>query len=281
MTSGTKTADTKTSKTKASDTEKNIINHMDRLELRLPTMDAPMRWANAGWQDMLRRPFYSFGYGAIFTFGGLLLVWFLYDIGWTAAIPMMAGGFTLIGPFFAIGLYAMSRRFEEGTDIDFSVTRPARFAEPRQLAYVALAMVLCFLLWSLIALFLFAIFTNGHSLALNDFIAFVLTTPKGLSLLAMGTVLGGVIALFVFAFSALSIPILLEHEVDAMTAMTASLRVMIEAPGPMLAWAMIVAIYTFFGVATLFFGLIVVFPMMGHATWHAYRDIVKNPPYKA
>ncbi len=257
--------------------EKVVINHMGRLELHLPDMSGAMKWANAGWNDMLRHPLYSFGYGAAFTLGGLLLTWFLYDIGWLAAIPMLAGGFMLMGPFLAIGLYAMSRRFEEGAKIDLSVTRPTRFAEPQQLAYVALAMVLCFLLWSLVALFLFAVFTNGQSLALHDFIAFVLTTPKGLALLAMGSIFGGAIALFVFAFSALSIPILLEHNVDAMTAMTASLRVMKEAPGPMLTWAWIVGLYTFFGLITGFVGLIVVFPMMGHATFHAYRDIVAPP----
>ncbi|PHR62479.1 MAG: hypothetical protein COA47_03650 [Robiginitomaculum sp.] len=260
--------------------DQTVINHMGKLELTLPSLDSPMKWASAGWSDMFKRPLYSFGYGAAFTLGGLLLTWFLFDIGWTAAIPVLAGGFMLIGPFFAIGLYAMSRRFEEGAEIDFSVTRPARFAEPQQLAYVALAMVLSFLLWSLIALFLLAIFTSGQSLALNDFVAFILTTPKGLILLTLGTVVGGILALFVFSFSALAIPILLEHEVDAMTAMTASLRVVKHAPGPMLVWAWIVGLYTLFGLATLFLGLIAVFPMMGHASWHAYREIVARPEIK-
>lgn len=254
-----------------------IINHMGRIELNVPKMDAPMRWAAKGWNDMLRSPMYSFGYGALFTLGGLLLTWFLYDIGWMAALPVLAGGFMLVAPFLAIGLYAMSRRFEEGAKIDLSVAVPKRFAEPQQLAYVALAMVLSFLLWALLALFLFAIFTSGQSLALNEFISFMLTTPKGLAMLAFGAVLGGAIALFVFAFSALSIPILLEHNVDAMTAMTASLRMMRDAPGPMLVWAWIVGLYTIFGMLTLFIGLIFVFPMMGHATWHAYREMVPPP----
>lgn len=257
--------------------ERKTIDHMGKLTLRLPGMDSPLKWASRGWDDMLRTPVFSLGYGFVFTATGLMLSWTLYNMGWLAALPMLAAGFMLVGPFLAIGLYAMSRRYEEGTEIDSSVIRPSRFAEPQQLAYVALAMVLGFLLWSLLALFLFAIFTSGQSLALQDFIEFTLTTGQGLTLLALGSIVGGAIALFVFSYSALSIPILLEHKVDAMTAMTASMRLMKEAPGPMLVWAWIVALYTFFGLATCFVGLIFVFPMMGHATWHAYREVVVRP----
>lgn len=257
--------------------ERKTIDHMGRLTLRLPGMDSPLKWASRGWDDMLRTPVFSLGYGFVFTAAGLLLTWTLFNMGWLAALPMLAAGFMLVGPFLAIGLYAMSRRYEEGAEIDASVIRPSRFAEPQQLAYVALAMVLGFLLWSLLALFLFAIFTEGQTLALQDFIKFVLSTGEGLTLLFVGSIVGGVLALFVFSYSALSIPILLEHKVDAMTAMTASMRLMKEAPGPMLVWAWIVALYTFFGLATLFVGLIFVFPMMGHATWHAYREMVARP----
>lgn len=257
--------------------ERKTIDHMGRLTLRLPGMDSPLKWASAGWDDMLRTPVFSLGYGFVFTATGLLLTWTLYNMGWLAALPMLAAGFMLIGPFLAIGIYAMSRRYEEGTEIDTSVIRPTRFAEPRQLAYVALAMVLGFLLWALLALFLFALFTSGQSLALQDFVKFVLTTGQGLTLLFVGSLIGSLVALFVFSYSAISIPILLEHNVDAMTAMTASMRLMKEAPGPMLVWAWVVALYTFFGLATMFIGLIFVFPMMGHATWHAYREMVARP----
>jgi uncharacterized membrane protein len=91
---------------------------------------------------------------------------------------------------------------------------------------------------------------------------------------SIGTVVGLIIALFVFSVSALSIPILLEHHVDAITAISASIRMVLQHPGPMLVWAWLIVLYTAFGLAFAFLGLIFVFPIMGHATWHAYREMV-------
>jgi uncharacterized membrane protein len=86
---------------------------------------------------------------------------------------------------------------------------------------------------------------------------------------------GGVLALIAYSVAALSIPILMRHETDAITALTASVGTVVRAPGPMLLWAWLIAVMCFFGLATLFAGLIVVFPLLGHATWHAYRDLVR------
>ncbi|MDQ7017966.1 MAG: DUF2189 domain-containing protein [Robiginitomaculum sp.] len=248
--------------------------HMERLTLRAPNMGSPMRWITAGWDDVLRHPVYSLGYGFFFTAGGLLMMYTLFRLGWAALIPAAAGGFIMLAPLLAVGLYGISRRDEEGKPLSLSVLFPRRFAEPKQLAYVALALMLAFIVWMQVALLLFALFSHGHTLALQDFTAFVLTTEAGLTMASIGAAIGLFISLVVFSISALSIPILLEHHVDAVTAISASVRMVIQHPGPMLVWAWLIALYTAFGLAFAFLGLVFVFPIMGHATWHAYREMV-------
>jgi uncharacterized membrane protein len=250
------------------------MRHMEKLVLRAPNMRSPMRWITAGYEEVLRHPGYSLGYGFVFTAGGLLMMYCLFKLGWSALIPAAAGGFIMMAPLLAIGLYGISRRDEEGKPLNLSVLFPRRFAEPRQLAYVALALTLAFIVWMQVALLLFALFSNGHTLALQDFTAYVFSTKAGLTMATIGTIVGLLISLFVFSVSALSIPILLEHHVDAITAISASVRMVIQHPGPMLVWAWLIALYTAFGLITASIGLIFVFPMMGHATWHAYREMV-------
>ncbi|MCE9522419.1 MAG: DUF2189 domain-containing protein, partial [Alphaproteobacteria bacterium] len=101
-----------------------------------------------------------------------------------------------------------------------------------------------------------------------------LTTTAGLTMLSVGTVVGGALALAAFAISAISVPMLMHRDVDAITAILASVRAVVQYPGPMLLWAWLVALFTAFGTVTLFLGLIVVFPLLGHATWHAYRAVI-------
>ncbi len=255
-------------------TKPDDVTHMEKLVLRAPHMSSPMRWVSAGYDDVLRHPLYSLGYGFVFTIGGLLMMYVLFKLGWAALIPAAAGGFLMLAPLLAVGLYAISRRDEEGKPLDPSVIVPRRFAEPRQLAYVGLALMLAFIIWMQIALLLFALFSNGHTLALQDFSVYVLSTKAGLSMAAIGTAIGLFISLFVFSISALSVPILLEHHVDAITAISASVRMVLSHPGPMLVWAWLIVLYSAFGLAFAFLGLIFVFPIMGHATWHAYREMV-------
>ena len=131
-----------------------------------------------------------------------------------------------------------------------------------------------YLVWLRAATLLFALFIYGNFMPLADFITFVLTTPEGVAMLVIGTTIGALLALVTFAVSALSIPMLMRKDVDVMTAMSASVEVLMDAPGPMLLWAWLIAVLTAFGVATMFVGLVVVFPLIGHATWHAYRSIV-------
>jgi uncharacterized membrane protein len=110
----------------------------------------------------------------------------------------------------------------------------------------------------------------------TEFVPTLLFTPHGLGLLIVGTLVGGTLAIIVFAISAISVPLMMTHRVDAVTAMAASVEAVVANPKPMALWAVLIAAAMSLGLATLSLGLIVVFPLIGHATWHAYRSLVKE-----
>jgi uncharacterized membrane protein len=111
---------------------------------------------------------------------------------------------------------------------------------------------------------------------LAEFVRFALTTPQGLTMIVVGTAIGAALAFIAFAISVVSVPIIMRHNVDVLTAMWISTRIVWRHPGPMLLWAWLIAVLVAIGFATLFAGLIVIFPLIGHATWHAYRTIVQG-----
>jgi uncharacterized membrane protein len=108
----------------------------------------------------------------------------------------------------------------------------------------------------------------------EQFFPALILEPRGLSLLVIGTIVGGLIAAAVFSVAVVSVPMLLERDVDAVTAVLTSLRSVQENFGPMAMWAWLIMVLTVFGIASLFVGLVITFPLVGHATWHAYKDVV-------
>ena len=124
------------------------------------------------------------------------------------------------------------------------------------------------------AMLLYAIFLNGQYYPFSDFVAHMLTTTNGLSLLTVGTAIGAIIAFTVFAVSAISVPMILDKNIDVGTAVVTSLEAVRRNPGPLLLWAWIITVFTGFGLVTAFVGLAVVFPVIGHATWHGYRSLI-------
>lgn len=244
------------------------------LVVHMPTMDDPWRWLAMGWHDLWRTPALSLGYGTVFVLAGLVGTAGLWLVGWEPMVPVAAAGFALLGPILAVGLYEISRRLELGLPIRLSDVAIVRTAAPVQIGFMAFLLIFIYLVWLRAATLLIALFVYDSVMPLDDFVRFVLTTPEGLALLVVGTLVGGLLALITFVVSALAIPILMQKDVDAMTAMSASVEVMMDAPGPMLLWGWLIAILTAFGFATMFVGLIVIFPLIGHATWHAYRTII-------
>ncbi|NOT40513.1 MAG: DUF2189 domain-containing protein [Alphaproteobacteria bacterium] len=251
------------------------------LVIHAPTMDDPWRWLGRGWEDLWRNPLLSLGYGAAFVGIGLLVTAGLWALGLESMAPALAAGFTLLGPVLAVGLYEMSRRYEARESVSLRAVVAPRVPSPPQFAFLAFVLMFLFLIWLRLATLNYALFTHGSYVPVRDFLDFALKTEEGLTMLVVGTLAGGALAAIAYAISAISVPLLLRHDIDVLTAIWISVQTVLNHPGPMLLWAWLIAVLTAIGLATMFLGLIVVFPLIGHATWHAYRTIVigeSSPP---
>lgn len=247
---------------------------IDTQQVRRVPFDAPWKWLAAGWGDMWREPRISLAYGAIITVISLLIIFGLYVAEALSLALPLAGGFLLLGPIFAVGLYETSRRIDEGEGATLADMLRFSVSSPGQLAFMGVFLLIIYFVWLEIAFLLFMLFLGPQSLQLANIVPTLLFTGPGLGLLITGTAAGAVLALLVFAVTAISIPLLMRREVDAVTASATSIQAVAVNPPAMLLWAALIAGMTAFAFATLFLGLVVVFPLIGHATWHAYRDLV-------
>ncbi|MEQ8824638.1 MAG: DUF2189 domain-containing protein [Filomicrobium sp.] len=239
--------------------------------------DAPWAWLAAGWRDLTETPKLSLGYGAVFAAISLALVYGLFQAGWQSVIVALSGGFLILGPLLAIGLYEISRRRAANEELSLDKIAWVKAASPLQLAYMGFVLLFIFSSWLRIAFLLFAIFFGDATLpAAEQFIPELLFTTHGLGLLIVGTIVGGVLAFFAFSVSAISVPLLVYHRVDFLTAMTVSVRAVAKNLHAMLLWAALIAGIMACGIATMFIGLVVAFPLVGHATWHAYAELVRR-----
>ena len=229
----------------------------------------------AGWADVLRAPGYGAFFSVVYVLGGWGILAALSvqgQIWWT--IPAMAG-FPILGPFLACGFYEVSRRLEVGEPL---VTREVLGVvwrqKDRQIPSMAAVVVVFFLFWNFLSHITFALFLGTSTLTNVSSSWAVFGTTEGLAMLAFGTALGAVIAFVLFGLTVVSLPLLLDREVDFITAMLTSLRCVVAAPVVMLVWGGMIAVGLGMGMMTGFLGLLVVLPLFGHASWHLYRRIV-------
>jgi uncharacterized membrane protein len=246
------------------------------VDVRRVAFDAPWSWLAAGWRDMWTVPGVSLVYGAVFAVAALVMLFGLTQFGAQSLILALGGGFMLLGPLVAVGLYEASRRLEAGQK---SVTRgevmQATIAAQGQLAFMGIVLLMIFLVWIQLAFLLFMLFTGANAFPPpSEFVPMLLFTRSGLALLVVGTAIGGLLAAIVFAVSAISVPLLMVKQTDAVTAISASLKTVEANPKPMALWAALIAGFMALGLLTLGVGLVLAFPLVGHATWHAFRALI-------
>lgn len=227
-------------------------------------LDAPMRWLKLGWQDFRNIPRLSFGYGLVMTLISILII----SIAWSAHSFVLAialiGGFFFIGPAIAIGLYSMSRQLENGIKpLLMRCVREGRknFGNEMILAFIFL---IIFLIWARSASMVHIFFPSFGQATAADLTMF----------LSIGSAVGAVFATVVFCVGAFSIPMMMDRDVDAVTAVITSVCAVLRNKTTMLIWGLLVVASVLIGILAGFIGLAVTLPVIGHATWHAYREVI-------
>ncbi|KPP84825.1 MAG: putative integral membrane protein [Rhodobacteraceae bacterium HLUCCA08] len=222
----------------------------------------------AGWADFRRAPQFGLFFSGVYVLGGFLMV--LLSAGHVTWVLATSLGFPLAAPFAAVGLYEVSRRLEQGQALDwYRVLGVVWDERKRQIPWMGAIIVIYFLFWTFLAHMIFALMMGVSQMRSVTLEAFL--TPEGLALVAVELVVGAVAAFILFALTVVSLPLLLDKEVDFITAMLLSVEVVKTNPAVMLAWAAIIAVLSLVALAPAFLGLIVVLPVLGHATWHLYR----------
>lgn len=227
----------------------------------------------AGWGDFKAYPAFGLFFAAIYVAAGILLYFALFEWSQIAWLAPIAAGFPLLAPFVAVGLYEVSRRREAGIAMSWGAILGAlRGRGDEQILSMGVIVFVAFGFWLIVAHGIFAIFMaesgiGSHSMAL-------FTTGAGIMMLIVGSIAGGLMALAFYAITVISLPMLVDREVDFITAIIVSLATMRSNTLVLLIWAVMIAAALFVAMLPLFFGLFVVLPVLGHATWHLYRRAV-------
>lgn len=235
---------------------------------------AAFTWLALGWRDLWVRPIPSLIYGLGVALLSLLVIGAMVNFGWVQILFPALAGFLVVGPLLATGLYEKSRRLEAGETVTlWSMIYPRR-GGGAHLLFVGAILLMLMLVWMRAAVLLYALFLGWLPFpGFDALVNMLITTPTGLVMLATGTAVGGLFAAFAFAISAFSIPMMLDRRLDAFSAMGLSMSLVWNNLPAALLWGAIVLALAAFGLGTALIGLILIFPLLGHATWHAYAAV--------
>jgi uncharacterized membrane protein len=234
---------------------------------------APLDWLRRGWKDLWRQPGASLFYGIAVAVTGAVI------LGVTAKLPYLFAaaitGFLLVSPMLAAGLYELSRRYLAGEPVTVYDSMKAWRRNPSCMIGFGLLSILAGTLWQVISAVIVAVFYKGPPLAPLDMIIQVLINPQHYLMFFVYMCAGGFLAAAVFALSVVSMPMLIDRRCDLISALVTSVNAVAENPLPLAVWAVIIMLLTGLGFATALFGLVLVMPWLGHASFHAYRDLVE------
>mgnify|MGYP000249846630 CR=1 FL=1 len=236
-----------------------------------------------GLRDFQAAPRYGLMLGVLVAAGGVLIVMSLTALKMIYLAYPLAAGFAIIAPHLATGLYVVSRELEQGRpapSLGFIWNAVMNRSEVRWMGFVTLFV---FIMWMYQVRFLMALFLgmSGTDASLREFLTMILTSNEGLLFLGIGNIVGAAISLFLFSITVVSFPLVLERDVDLVTAMITSVRAVAASPVPMIGWAAVIVMTLLVSALPMFVGLIVTLPVLGHATWHLYRRVVAPEPADA
>lgn len=254
------------------DTEKGADALPDPNHLRLAAIGVALK---GGIRDFLKAPLFGLFFSAVYVAGGLAL-WAVYAAsGRELWLIPVAVGFPLLAPFAAVGLYEVSRRLEAGEPLDWRGILSVVFAQKdRQIPSMAMVVLLLFMFWVFVAHTIFALFMGLQAMTNVTSSLAVLTEGNGPLMLAVGSLIGAGFAGVLFSITVVGLPLLLEREVDFISAIIVSFRAVFANLAVMSLWGLVIAGLLFVGMLPLFLGLFLVLPVLGHASWHMYRQAV-------
>ncbi len=238
------------------------------------TLDHPWQWIASGWNDFKKTPLISTAYGMLFFIVSILLTMLVFSSNFFFLVPPLTAGFFLVAPIFAVFLYDMSRKLEKGEPASFKETCKNCRQNPFNLVVMGLVLMMVLVFWMMIANLVFAIFFSGATLTFENFIPTLFLSGSSPAFLAAGIISGGIIALAVFSITVISIPMLIDRDTNVLHAMTTSYNAVLQNPRPLMLWASLIVMFVCLGFLTFYIGFIISMPVIGYATWHAYRDLV-------
>lgn len=230
-------------------------------------------WLGSGWEDLRRNPLASLSYGLAISILMMLLLSFGIDRPYlfTAAVS----GFLLIAPLFAVGLYEISRRQGTGESVSFRESFMGWRRNSSSIGLFGVFLAIVAIAWERLSAIMFAMFFGGDVPDFGRFYTEIFFSGHYDRLVAVYVLAGAALAAVVFALSAVSLPMMVDRDTDVATAMMASLKAVATNPGPMLLWAITIVVLTAVGFATFLIGMVFIMPLLGHATWHAYKGLIK------
>lgn len=246
---------------------------LPRIELVEPTR--PLTWVVRGWKDMMDSIGPSLAYGLIIGAVGILILWLEAEQPYL--LPASLSCYLLVAPFLGVGLYEISRRRELGESATLAQSIDGWRRNSSSIGLFGVGLMLVAIFWERTSAILFALLFSSQAPDLSQFTMGMLLSGRYFAMVATWVLVGAALATLVFALSAVSLPMMLDRGTDPVTAMMTSVKAVGANPATMAVWAaLIVGLIVVIGFATLMVGMIVVVPALGHATWHAYRDLVRE-----
>jgi uncharacterized membrane protein len=241
---------------------------------RAPNLNDLTTSLGLGWRDFMAATGSGLFFAAFYVSAGLVMGWITYITGQTFWLILAALGFPLVGAFAALGLYEISRRRQTDEPLILKEIMSVCWSHREgQLPWLAVIIVVVFLFWFFLGHMIFALFL-GLSPMTNVLTSFdVFLTTNGIGMIAFGSLVGAIFSTVIFAFSVLGMPMILDRDVDFVTAMIASMGAVKRNPAIYLFWGSIIGAITLVAMIPLFLGLFIAMPVLGHATWHLYKRV--------